>query len=66
MLVEAKDLAAVGAEPFEHAVAIQQAVIEDADLGVFLRDELAADVDLARHAIDAERIHHRTSTEKMH
>ncbi len=35
--------------PFEHAVAVEQAVIVDADLGVFLVVELAADVNFERH-----------------
>ena len=47
---EAEDFAAVAAQAFEDAVAVQQAVVVDADLGVFLRNELAADVDLSRHA----------------
>ena len=50
VLLEPEDLAAVAAQAFEHAVAVEQAVIVDADLGVFLRDELAGDVDLSGHA----------------
>ena len=50
VLVEAEDLAAVDADAFEDAVAVEQAVVVDADLGVFLRNELAVDVDLSRHA----------------
>jgi hypothetical protein len=36
MLFQAEDLAAVASHPFEDAIAIQQAVIVDADLGIFL------------------------------
>ena len=46
VLVEAEDLAAVAADALEDAVAVEQAVIVDADLGVFFVEELAVDVDL--------------------
>ena len=49
MFVQAKDLAAVAAHPLEDAVTEQEPVIEDADAGLFLVDELAVDVDLQRH-----------------
>ncbi len=48
MLLQAKDAAAVAAEAFEHAVAVEQAVIVDADLGVFLVVKPAVDVNLQR------------------
>src|SRR4029079_11978099 len=41
-----EDLAVVNANSFEHAVAIEQAVVVDADLGVRLIDELAVEPDL--------------------
>ena len=46
VLLEPEDLAAVAAQALEHAVAVEQAVVVDADLGVFLVEQLAADVDL--------------------
>ena len=46
VLLEPEDPARVGPDPLEDAVAVEQAVIEDADLGVGLVEELAADVDL--------------------
>ena len=65
VLFQPKDLAAVGAQAFEHAVAIQQAVVEHADLGVFLRNKLTVDVDLARHGSGQRTYHGDTEiTEK--
>jgi uncharacterized protein YecE (DUF72 family) len=49
VLAEPEDLAAVAAQPLEDAVAIQQPVVEDADLGVCLRHKLAVDINLPRH-----------------
>ena len=49
MLLEAEDAAGVGADALEDAVAVEQAVVVDADLGVGLVVELAADVDLEAH-----------------
>ena len=46
MLGQSEDAAAVAAHPLEHAVAVEQTVIVDADLGVFFVVELAVDVDL--------------------
>ena len=46
VLAEAEDLAVVNADAFEDAVAVEQAVIVDADLGVGFVVELAVDVDL--------------------
>ena len=43
---EAEDLAGVDADALEDAVAVEQAVVVDADLGVGLVEELAVDVDL--------------------
>ena len=40
VLVEAKDLAVVDADAFEDAVAVEQAVVVDADLGVGLVESL--------------------------
>ncbi len=36
VLVQPEDLAAVAPHAFEHAVAIEQPVVEDADRGIFL------------------------------
>ena len=47
--LQAEDLAAVAADALEDAVAVEQAVVVDADLGVFFVVELAVDVDLQRH-----------------
>ena len=47
--LQPEDLAAVAADALEHAVAVEQAVIVDADLGVFFVVELAGDVDFQRH-----------------
>ena len=49
MGLHAEDLAAVAADALEHAVAIEQTVIVDADLGVFLSVKLAVNVDLEGH-----------------
>ena len=49
VLGQAEDLAAVAADALEHAVAVEQAVVVDADLGVFLVVELAVDVDFQGH-----------------
>ncbi len=46
MGVELEYPAVVGPDTFEHAVAVEKTVIEDAYLGVFLAVELAVDVDL--------------------
>ena len=59
MLVEAKDLAAVAAQPLEDAIAIEQAMIVDADLGVFFVEQATVDVNLERHA-NRDRLHRRT------
>jgi len=47
VLVEAEHLASVGADAFEHTVAVEQTVIVDADLRVFLVVQLSADVILS-------------------
>src|SRR5881227_1501744 len=49
VLREAEDAAGIGTDAFEDAVAVEQAVVVDADLGVGLVVELAADVDLQAH-----------------
>ena len=49
VLLEPEDPARVRPDPLEDAVAVEQAVIEDADLGVGLVVELAADIDLGAH-----------------
>ncbi len=46
MIGQAEDAAGVRADALEDAVAVEQAVVEDADLGVGLLVEPAADVDL--------------------
>ncbi len=46
MLGQAEDAAAVAPHPLEHAVAVEQTVIVDANLRVFFVVELAVDVDL--------------------
>src|SRR6266571_6369582 len=43
--VQLEDSAVVGADPFENAVAVQEAMVEHADLRLGLRVELAVDVD---------------------
>ena len=55
MLLEPKNLARIGPHPLEDAIAIEEAVIIDADLGLFLRIELAADIDLEGHRSGASR-----------
>ncbi len=50
VLLEPEDPARVGPDPLEDAVAVEQAVIEHADLGVGLIEQLAADVDLGAHS----------------
>ena len=47
--LHAEDLAAVAADALEHAVAVQQTVVVDADLGVLFGVELAVDIDFERH-----------------
>src|SRR5262249_44926052 len=49
VLFEAEDPTRVGADPFEDAIAIEQSMIEDADLGVGLVNELDTDVDFWAH-----------------
>ena len=46
MLGEAEDLALIDPDALEDAVAVEQAVVVDADLGVRLVVDLAVDVDL--------------------
>ncbi len=46
MPVELKDIAVIGANPLEDAVAVEQAVIEDANFCFFFGDELTVEVDL--------------------
>jgi hypothetical protein len=46
VLAEAEDLAVVDADALEDAVAVEQPVVVDADLGVGLVEQLAVDVDL--------------------
>jgi hypothetical protein len=48
MLFEPKHFAAVAAHPLEHAVAVEQPVIVDADLGVVFVEQLSRDEDLQR------------------
>ncbi len=43
--VQFEDSAVVRADSFEYAVAVEEAVVEDADLRLGLRVELAVDVD---------------------
>jgi len=45
-LAEAEHLAVVGADPLEDAVTVQEAVVEDRDLRVFLLVELPVEPDL--------------------
>ncbi len=49
VLGHAEHFAGVTADAFEHAVAIKQTVIVDADLGVFFVVELSVDVDFQGH-----------------
>jgi len=49
VFVQPEDLAGVDSQPFEDAVAVEQTVIVDADLGVRLVEQLAVDID-AGHA----------------
>src|SRR5207302_9645819 len=49
VLAEPKDLAAVDADALEDAVAVEEAVVVDADLGVGLVEKLAVDVDPGCH-----------------
>src|SRR5690606_1992112 len=49
-----KDLAAVAPHPLENAIAIEQAVVVHADLGVFFVVVLARDIDLQAHAFGGE------------
>src|SRR5258707_15313145 len=49
MGLEAKDPAAVAPHPLENPVAIEQAMVIDADLGVLFVIVLAGDVDLEGH-----------------
>src|SRR5207245_928551 len=53
--VQFEDSAVVRAGSFEYAVAVEEAMIEDADLRLGLRVELAVDVDTQLHAGDPER-----------
>ena len=50
VLAEAEDLAGVDADALENAVAVEEAVVEDADAGVGLVEELAVDVDLGHRS----------------
>ena len=45
-----EDFAAVDPDPLEHAVAIEQAVVEDADFSVVFGEQGTVDEDLRRHA----------------
>ena len=49
MLPQPENLSGVAADAFENAVSVEQAVVVDADFGVFLVVELPTDVDLERH-----------------
>ena len=49
--LEAKDLAAVAADALEDPVPVEQAVVEDADLGVFLLVQFTVDVNFQGHGI---------------
>ena len=51
VIVQAKNLATVNSQPLKDAVAVQQSVVIDADLGVLFGEVLAVDVDLLRHGI---------------
>ena len=55
VLLEPEDPPGVSPDPLEHAVAVEQAMIEDADLGVGLVVQLAADVDLGAHLARSSR-----------
>src|SRR5262249_33434963 len=49
VLAEPKDLTVVDADAFEHSIAVKQAVVVNADLGIRLVEEFSVDVDLGRH-----------------
>ncbi len=49
MGVAFEDLAAIDADALEDAVAVEQTVVVDADLGVVLVEEFAVDPDLQGH-----------------
>src|SRR5205085_6708172 len=51
MLLDAKDLSAIAAQSLKDSVAVQKAMIVDADLRVFFVVQLARDEDLKRHGI---------------
>ncbi len=53
--LHAEHLAAIAANALEYAIAIEQAVVVDADLGVFLAVELAVDKDLKGHFFGVRR-----------
>src|SRR5207237_858164 len=55
VLLEAEDPAGVRPDPLEDAVAIEQAVVEHADLGVALLVKLATDINLRAHARPSRR-----------
>ena len=54
-MIEPENLSAVAADTFENSVTIQQAVIVDADLCVFLIEKLAVDENSERHTQDGPR-----------
>jgi hypothetical protein len=49
MLFQSENIPAVAPYSLENTVAIKQTVIINADFGIFLRIELAVDVNLQRH-----------------
>src|SRR6516165_6678350 len=55
VFLEPEDLAVVNADAFEDAVAVEEAMVVDADLGVVLVVELAVDVDFG-HLVASPRI----------
>jgi hypothetical protein len=55
MLLQAKDLAAIAPHALKNAVAIEQAVVIDADLGVGFVVKLARDIDFERHRAGGSR-----------
>ena len=60
VLLESENAAVVGADPFEDAVAVQQAMIEDRDRGLALVVELSVDInfhDAGKAKLVKRRVH---------
>ena len=49
MFVLQKNLAAVDADAFKDAIAVQQAMVKNADDSLFLGDQFSSQIDLQRH-----------------